>query len=383
MPSLAETTALLAHLKRQTAEAARAVSPGDDSLVETDFAPNPGALRMLSYVPSTLGPRAPLVVALHGCTQTAAAYARTAGWLTLADRCGFAVLAPEQSTSNNPNRCFNWFDPKDARRDDGEAASIRAMVAHAVREHGLDPRRVFVTGLSAGGAMTAALLASYPDVFAGGAIIAGLPYGVAETMQSALMAMYSAQARSAAELGDLVRRAGPGTARPPRVSIWHGDADAMVKVSNAGESEKQWTAVHGLPAAPSRTEDLPGRRRLSWLSPETGQVLVESNILHGMGHGTPLATQGPEGLGAVAPFMLEAGVSSTLEIARFWGIDQPASATVTNGPGPAHSGPETNAQPRRAFVKLGDQVMASVAQHAPVDVNAVITRALKAAGLKR
>ena len=108
---------------------------------------------MLSYAPERLAPGAPLVVALHGCGQTAAAYDHGAGWSELADRLRFVVLAPEQRQANNFNGCFSWFQPGDTSRDHGEAASIRQMIARAIADHDLDPRRVFITGLSAGGAI--------------------------------------------------------------------------------------------------------------------------------------------------------------------------------------------------------------------------------------
>src|SRR4051812_3309088 len=105
---------------------------GDDAgLSEVrGFGFNPGGLRMLTHVPKVLAPGAALVVVLHGCTQRAGSHARAAGWLALADRLGFAVLAPEQVSANNPNRCFNWFEPGDIARGSGEAASIHAMVQH-------------------------------------------------------------------------------------------------------------------------------------------------------------------------------------------------------------------------------------------------------------
>ena len=112
------------------------------------------------------------------CTAAARprpAYDFGTGWSTLAKRYGFALLMPEQQASNNANTCFNWFNPGDVARGRGEAASIRQMVARMVADHKIDPRRIYITGLSAGGAMTSVMLAIYPEVFAGGAIIAGLP----------------------------------------------------------------------------------------------------------------------------------------------------------------------------------------------------------------
>ena len=127
---------------------------GDGALTElADFGANPGALRMLACLPPGLPRGAPLVVALHGCTQTAAGYAQGSGWDRLAAEGQFAVLLPEQRQANNPNRCFNWFEPGDTRRGQGEVASVHAAILHLIASHGIDPGRVFVTGLSAGGGM--------------------------------------------------------------------------------------------------------------------------------------------------------------------------------------------------------------------------------------
>jgi poly(hydroxyalkanoate) depolymerase family esterase len=171
------------------------------------FGSNPGNLRMFAYRPPTLAENPALVVVLHGCTQTAAAYDLGAGWSTLADRYGFALLLPEQQRSNNPNGCFNWFQPAHSRRNYGEPLSIRQMIERSIVDWGIDRRRVFITGLSAGGAMTSVMLACYPEVFAGGAIIAGLPYGAATNVQQAFETMFQSPSRSPGEWGDLVRRA--------------------------------------------------------------------------------------------------------------------------------------------------------------------------------
>src|SRR3977135_1413135 len=104
---------------------------------------------------------------------------------------------PQQQPFNNANGCFNWFLPEDTARDSGEACSIRQMIEQMIRGVGVDRKSIFVTGLSAGGAMTSVMLATYPDIFAGGAIIAGLPYGIATNMQEALKGMFQSPSRAA------------------------------------------------------------------------------------------------------------------------------------------------------------------------------------------
>ncbi len=376
MPGLAETTAMLARLRKTSALSCSS----SGALVRTEaFGSNPGQLAMLSYCPAGLTPGAPLVVILHGCTQTAETYAVNAGWLTLADRFGFVVLAPEQAASNNPNRCFNWFSPGDVRRGEGEAASIAAMVAHLVTAHDLDAGRVFVTGLSAGGAMAAAMLAVYPDVFAGGAVIGGLPYGVARNVPDALRVMSRADGRGANGLGALVPRP-HGEGRAPRLSIWHGEADFTVQAANAHDLAHQWSAVHGLPSVPDQVEAKAFGTRSIWRS-AAGETLIELNLVRGLGHGTPLSTKGQDALGKVAPFMLEAGVSSSLEIARLWGIDVAADrAPSVQAPSQAPARSTASAKPEGD--PLGQAVMSAVSA-VPSGVQETIAKALRAAGLLR
>ena len=290
-----------------------------------DFGTNPGALRMLTYLPDNLSPRPALVVVLHGSMQSAANYDLGAGWSTLADRYGFALLMPEQSRKNNLNRSFNWFQRNDTQRGEGEAHSIVQMVEQMVRDHGIDRRRIFVTGLSAGGAMTLVMLATYPDVFAAGAVIAGLPYGGATNAQEALRGMFQAPPKSSRELGDLVREASPNTTVWPKLSVWHGSADRTVKPSNASEIIKQWLDVHGLPLAPMSEQIVDGHPRQVWWNAD-GETVIESYTITDMAHGTPLTRA--EG-GVAGPYMIEAGISSSDHIAKFFGLtDAPFKARV-------------------------------------------------------
>ena len=250
------------------------------------FGSNPGNLRMFSYRPSHLAENPALVVVLHGCTQSASGYDLGAGWSTLADRYGFALLFPEQQRINNPNGCFNWFQPEDSQRDRGEPFSIRQMIEKSVVDHGIDRHRIFVTGLSAGGAMTSIMLACYPDVFAGGAIVAGLPYGAATNVQQAFESMFQSPSRTAREWGDLVRKASSHRGLWPRVSVWHGNADKTVIPSNAREILKQWTDIHGLSPAPSAQKIVDGYPREVWMD-GAGDEILESYTITNMAHGTP------------------------------------------------------------------------------------------------
>ena len=185
-----------------------------------------------------------------------------------------------------------------------------------IREHDVDPRQVFICGLAAGGAMTLVMLSNYPEVFAAGAVIAGLPYGGAKNAQEALRGMFQALPKSPRDLGDLVRGASPTTTVWPKLSVWHGSADRTVNPSNAGEIIKQWLDIHGLPKAPMSRQIVDGHPREVWWNAE-GKTVVESYTIAKMAHGTPLSQL--EG-GIAGPYMIEAGISSSHHIARFFGL---------------------------------------------------------------
>jgi poly(hydroxyalkanoate) depolymerase family esterase len=367
-------------------------------LTETaGFGSNPGDLRMFSYLPGDQRARQklPLVVVLHGCTQNAAGYDIGAGWSTLADRYGFALLMPEQKASNNGNGCFNWFNPEDIVRDGGEAFSIRQMIARMARDHSIDSKRIFVTGLSAGGAMTSVMLATYPEVFAGGAIIAGLPYGIATSVQQALSGMFQSPSRPARELGDLVRNASKHKGPWPKLSVWHGSADKTVNPANADEIVKQWLDVHHLPPVPMAESTVDGYPRALWWNAD-GETLVESYTITDMAHGTPLGIgDNDERYGAAGAFMIDAGISSSYHIASFFGLTgrvhrpkealEPTAATLATIAPPAFppAAPEINAIPWPSALSAGRAKPRGSLQRPPIDVGAIITRALTAAGLMK
>lgn len=334
-----------------------------------DFGPNPGGLRMLAYAPEGLPENAPLVVVLHGCTQTAEGYESHAGWTRLADEARFAVVYPEQKRANNAQNCFNWFLPADSARGLGESRSIRGMVEAAMERFGTDPARVFVTGLSAGGAMAAALLADYPDVFAGGAVIAGLPCGAASSMGEAFEAMSQPREKSARQLGDIVRARSNHLGPWPRVQIWHGGADQTVTPKNAEALARQWTDVHGIAFDSAR--EASDKRALRRVWSADGRDLVELVSIPGMGHGTPLDGGAGERKG---PFMLDVGISSTLAIAAFFGV----GISAKSEPKRAQAKPEVVR--KRVTKRVEPEPKAGTGAF---DVGAVISKALKAAGLVR
>jgi len=274
-----------------------------------------GSLRMYKYVPANLPSNSPLVLALHGCTQSAGDY-EAAGWNDLADRFGFAVVYAEQTTSD---RCFKWYERSQTARGTGEVAQIKNMVDRMIADHGSDPSRVYVTGLSAGGAMTAAMLAAYPDVFDAGAVMAGLPYRCADGIIDAFSCMNSGKNLTQSQWADRVIAANRSFAGTyPRVSIWHGTSDYTVRPVNADALASQWTGVHGVSATPTvrSTQGTVTRQEFQNMA---GDTLVETWSIDRMGHGTPVDPA--NGCGRIGGFILDVGVCSSLEVARFFGLD--------------------------------------------------------------
>ncbi|MDC8830156.1 extracellular catalytic domain type 1 short-chain-length polyhydroxyalkanoate depolymerase [Alteromonas gilva] len=293
-----------------------------------NFGSNPGALRADIYIPRNFPKNGPLVIVLHGSTQSAEIYNIGSGWSTLADECGIALLFPGQRRSNNPLGSFNWFESVNSQRGAGEPLSISQMIKQVVEEHHVDPSRVFITGMSSGGAMTSVMLATYPEVFAGGAIIAGLPYRSANNMMEAFARMKGFGGPSDKKLNALVRGASKSNGPWPTISIWHGDKDTTVDSSNADAIARQWQKIHQVEGAPTRVETVNGFPRKVWCNRD-GRVLIEEYTIAAMGHGTPISAKGIEGLGEPGKYMLDVGISSTRLIANFWGLTQPETAGVT------------------------------------------------------
>jgi poly(hydroxyalkanoate) depolymerase family esterase len=189
---------------------------------------------------------APLVVMLHGCTQTAASFSAGSLMNRTADRHGFLVAYPEQSRDDNPGCCWNWFSTSHQARGGGEPAYVAGAVrtvAAATDRWAVDRARVFVAGMSAGGAMAAVMAATHPDVFAGVAIHSGLAYGSARGLPAATQAMRRGGPDPEAQ-GEAALVAMGAAARPVPAIVIHGTADGTVAPVNAEHAVRQWMATN-------------------------------------------------------------------------------------------------------------------------------------------
>jgi poly(hydroxyalkanoate) depolymerase family esterase len=243
------------------------VRPGETS-VHVHRSPA-GDRPYILYVPTTGTGRRPLVVMLHGGTQTAEEFAAATRMSALAQEHGFLVAYPEQVTSANAMRYWNWFQPADQQRDAGEPAIIAGIIAEIAAAHAVDPDRVYIAGLSAGAAMAAVVAAAYPDVIAAVGVHSGLPRGCAHDVASGFAAMR--QAPRAAPLG-----------RPVPAIAFHGDADSTVAPDNATRVVEQFTG--GPVSGETLVERGSGRPATRTVVRRGGAVVGERWIVHGSGH---------------------------------------------------------------------------------------------------
>ncbi|MGV3624559.1 MAG: alpha/beta hydrolase family esterase [Archangium sp.] len=289
----------------------------------TGFGSNPGGLKMYATLPAAPKANPALVVALHGCTQSAAEY-RKAGWDTFAERYGFYVLYPEVLGGT---KCFGWFESNNTRRGSGHAGSIAQAVETMKSRYGIDPSKVFITGLSAGGGMTASMLAAYPDLFAAGAPMAGLPAGCASSIGQSSSCQQGPE-KTPAQWAALVTSAAPsGTTKWPRVSIWNGSSDYTVNVKNLNELMEQWTQVSGVDQTVDQTTTI-GRATRREYRDASGRVIVETFTVSSMGHGTAVAPS--QGCGSVGGFILDVGLCSTEYSVKFFGLDDGTTPPVVD-----------------------------------------------------
>jgi poly(hydroxyalkanoate) depolymerase family esterase len=251
--------------------------PDGASFGTASYAGAAGTRAYKLYVPAGRGGRPlPLVVMLHGCTQSPDDFAAGTGMNMLAEEYGCLVAYPKQPASANANRCWNWFEPGHQQRGRGEPSLIAGIVRQVMRDHPVDPGRVYVAGLSAGGAAAATVAAAYPDLFAAVGVHSGLPAGAAHDLPSAFAAM---------------RQGTPGTWTSSGVPgvptiVFHGDRDPTVHPRNGDAVAARATAsVHGLRATVERGR-VPGGRAYSRTvhADPSGRVVCEQWTIHGAGH---------------------------------------------------------------------------------------------------
>ncbi|RYE99189.1 MAG: PHB depolymerase family esterase [Oxalobacteraceae bacterium] len=285
-----------------------AAEPGE--FLHGSFSDAAGTRAYRLYVPAraAAGPR-PLVVMLHGCTQHAQDFAAGTTMNALAEEHGCLVLYPEQPRSANANGCWNWFEAAHQGREGGEPALLAGMTHEVLREHGGDPGRVFVAGLSAGGAMAAILGATYPELYAAVGVHSGLAAGSAHDLMSALNAMKGTRGRKAA--------AQHGAAGRLPAIVFHGDADATVHASNGEAVLRQFTQGAPLREVEERGQDGSGRSHTrTVLLDADGRAVAEHWVLHGGGH----AWSGGSTAGSYAE---AGGPNASAEMLRFFLAQQP------------------------------------------------------------
>ncbi|MFJ4276593.1 PHB depolymerase family esterase [Streptomyces massasporeus] len=341
LPLLAATvlTAPAAAAAEPARAAARAGTVPAAALTEvTDFGTNPSNLRMYVYVPESLTPKPAIVVAVHWCTGSGPDMYNGTEYKTLADRYGFIVLYPSVTRSS---KCFDVSSPQALRRGGGsDPVGIKSMIDWTTRTYDADTGRIFATGISSGAMMTNVLLGDYPDVFAAGAAFSGVPFGCFATTDGSewnSACSGGSVTRTPKEWGDLVRGAYPGyTGARPRMQIWHGTQDDVLRYPNFGEQIKQWTDVQGVGQTPTTTDTpQPGWARTRYGG--TGdRAPVEAVSLQGVGHN--LYAQGMAsrvltffGLDGSGPApQPQPGACRVTASVNAWSTGLTASVTLTN-----------------------------------------------------
>lgn len=274
------------------------------------------------YIPADVveAPR-PVVVMLHGCTQSADDFALGTQMNRLADEHGFLVVYPEQAANVNMSKCWNWFKQQDQLRGAGEPSLIAGIVREVATRHDADLRRVFVAGLSAGAAMAVVLGETYPELFAGVGAHSGLPYGSAHDIPSAMAAMKGGRGAHAGLKGmpSAASASAKKAVQPVPTIVFHGDRDHTVQQTNGSEIVKQAQAAYLAQAAEvtftssTQAGQAPGGRSYSRTvyANAQGQAQIESWVVHGAGH----AWSGGDALGTYTD---RTGPDASAEMVRFF-----------------------------------------------------------------
>ncbi len=303
------------------------VRPGQ--FVSRSFTNQAGTRDYKLYIPSSysahLGEPVPVVVMLHGCTQSPDDFAAGTRMNALAEQSGFLVVYPAQTAHANGSKCWNWFRSEDQERDRGEPALIAGITREVVANYHVDERRVFVAGLSSGAAMAVILGTTYPDIYAAVGAHSGLPYGAAHDMPSAFGAMMSSTGLAGMphrKGSDAPRAAG---ARGVPTIVFHGDSDYTVDARNGAEIVAQAIRGHAdephLQASTHHGAAAGGRQYSHTVYVDAAnQPVVEQWVLHGAGH----AWSGGSPHGS---FTDRGGPDASAEMIRFF-YSQPRAGTA-------------------------------------------------------
>jgi poly(hydroxyalkanoate) depolymerase family esterase len=218
-------------------------------------APEAGARRYRLFVPASHDPGrpAPLLVMLHGCTQDPDDFARGTRMNEVAEEHGLLVAYPEQTAAGNPQKCWSWYDPAHQERGRGEPEQIARIARDVMAAHRVDPARVYVAGVSAGGAMALTLAATYPELFAAVGSHSGVAYRAAGGVQEALGVMQRG-APSSPALATAAADALAGRGPLPPLIVFHGGVDPVVRARNGEQTAFQWAEASALAGAPLRLE---------------------------------------------------------------------------------------------------------------------------------
>lgn len=290
---------------RRAASPARIARPTPGSFTTQDFACPHGALSYKLYTPTGSNRRRmPLVVMLHGCSQTARDFATGTAMNSLADELGFLVLYPEQSRTANPARCWNWHRRDNQRRGNGEPAIIAALTRHAMALSRANPARIYIAGISAGGAAAAIIAAAYSDLYAAVGVHSGVAVGDITTLSAAIATMGGKGGP---------RPTGKLPRQPPTI-VFHGDNDRVVHPSNAaGFLSNLERAAPGPLTMRTVSGQSPGGRAFTrrLYQDRSGRLMLEDWTVHGSGH----CWSGGSMLGSHTD---PAGPSASREMLRFF-----------------------------------------------------------------
>ncbi|GJE11992.1 MULTISPECIES: extracellular catalytic domain type 1 short-chain-length polyhydroxyalkanoate depolymerase [Methylobacterium] len=294
--------------RRPSAPPGERKRPAGSQFVALSHAETAGTREYKLFIPSHPEARAPLIVMLHGCTQNPDDFAAGTGMNELAERAGVYVAYPAQSRQAHAQRCWNWYEPRDQARGSGEAAIIAGLTHAIVAEHPIDPARVYIAGLSAGGAAALNIARAYPDLYAAVGVHSGLAAGCARDLGSALMAMQV----GAPGLGAATAFGAPAAAIRVPTIIVHGEDDGTVSVRNAD----QVLAQANVADLTARSETIEGRGHpftRTRYRDASGRVVVEDWRVRGAGHawsgghpeGSYTDREGPDASRAMLDFFAE------------------------------------------------------------------------------